>query len=117
MDACAMRPTHGRDQQGLGPVHLACLSVALVLHLALLWLMQGSRPAPVTPPEPITLSAHWAGESNQHDAPGRPAAPAPTPAQPKVVKPPTPVKQQQPKPVVRKPAPRPVPKAPPAPVA
>ena len=29
------------------------------------------------------------------------AAPAPTPAQPKVVKPPTPVKQKQPKPVVR----------------
>ncbi|WP_429170053.1 energy transducer TonB [Aeromonas rivipollensis] len=117
MDACAMRPTHGRDQQGLGPVHLACLTVALVLHLALMWLMQGSRPAHVTPPDPITLSARWAGESNQHDAPGRPAAPALTPAPPKVVKPPTPVKQKQPKPVVKKPAPRPVPKAPPAPVA
>ncbi|MGE6222040.1 energy transducer TonB [Aeromonas media] len=88
MDACAMRPAHGRDSQALGAVHLACLTVALVLHLALLWLMQGSRPVPITPPEPITLSARWAGEPNQHDAPGKPAAPAP----------------------------RPVPKAPPAPV-
>lgn len=116
MDACAMRPTHGRDPQALGAIHLACLTVALVLHLALLWLMQGSRPAPVTPPEPITLSARWAGESNQHDAPGRSAAPAPIPAQPKVVKPPVPVPHKQPKPVIKRPAPRPVPKAPPAPV-
>lgn len=112
MDTCAMRPTHGRDPQALGPVHLACLTVALVLHLALLWLMQGSRPAPVTPPEPITLSARWAGESNQHDAPGRSAAPAPTPAPSPEVKKPAHVPPKVVKPVVKKPAPKPTPTPP-----
>ena len=112
MDACAMRPTFGRDKPAFGPVHLACLAVALALHLALLWLMQGSRPAPVTPPEPITLSARWAGESDKDDAPAKPAAPAATPAPPREVKKPAPVPPKVVKPVVKKPAPKPAPTPP-----
>lgn len=112
MDACAMKPTFGRDKPAFGPVHLACLAVALALHLALLWLMQDSRPAPVTPPEPITLSARWAGESDNDDAPAKPAAPAATPAPPREVKKPAPVPPKVVKPIVKKPAPKPAPTPP-----
>nr|WP_323921863.1 energy transducer TonB [Aeromonas caviae] len=105
-----MRPTFGRDKPAFGPVHLASLAVALALHLALLWLMQGSRPAPVTPPEPITLSARWAGESDKDDAPAKPAAPAATSAPPREVKKPAP------KPAPTPPKPKPVPMTKPAPL-
>lgn len=115
MSACAMRPAIGRDKMAFGPVQLTCLAIAALLHLAILWLMQGSHPAPIQPPEPLTLSARWAGESNKDDAPGKPAAPAPTPAQPKVVKQPAPVQHKPVKPIVKKTAPKPVPKAPPKP--
>lgn len=112
MITCAMRPAMGRDKMAFGPVQLACLTLAVLLHLAILWLLQGSRPAPIQPPEPLTLSARWAGESNKDDAPAKAAA---APAQPPAIKKPAPVQQKVVKPIVKKPAPKPVPKAPPKP--
>ncbi|WP_349922065.1 energy transducer TonB [Aeromonas veronii] len=112
MSTCTMRPTLGRDKMTLGPAQLACLTLALLLHLALFALMQGSHAAPIQPPEPLTLSARWAGESNKDDAPAKAAA---APAPPPVVKKSAPVQQKVVKPVVKRPAPKPVPKAPPKP--
>ncbi|WP_434667746.1 energy transducer TonB [Aeromonas sp. NJAU223] len=112
MSTCTMRPTLGRDKMTVGPAQLACLTLALLLHLALFALMQGSHSAPIQPPEPLTLSARWAGESNKDDAPAKTAA-APTP--PPVVKQPASVQQKVVKPVVKRPAPKTVPKAPPKP--
>lgn len=114
MDACALRPAPGRDNWPLGPAQLVCLAGALVLHLAILWLVYSNRPSTITPPEPITMSARWAGESNKDDAPAKAAAPAAAPTPP-VVKKPTPVPPKVVKPVVKKPIPKPVPKAPPKP--
>ena len=110
MNASAMRPAIARDKMAFGPVQLACLSTALVLHLAILWLVQESRPAPMTPPEPLTLSARWAGESSRDDAPAKAAA---APARSPAINKPAPVRQKVIRPVVKKPAPKPVPKAPP----
>ncbi|QXC29306.1 energy transducer TonB [Aeromonas sp. FDAARGOS 1409] len=112
MNASAMRPAIARDKMAFGPVQLACLSTALVLHLAILWLVQESRPAPMTPPEPLTLSARWAGESSRDDAPAKAAA---APARSPAINKPAPVRQKVVRPVVKKPAPKPVPKAPPKP--
>ena len=111
MNACISRPAPGSNNVTFGPAQLVCLAVAIALHLAILWLVHNNRADPITPPEPITLSARWAGESDKDDAPAKPAAPAAVPAPP-VVKKPTPVPPKVVKSVVKKPAPKPAPTPP-----
>lgn len=113
MDASALRPAAYLNNVSFGPAQLVCLLAAVVLHLAILWWVHDKRVDPIQPPEPITMSARWAGESNTDDAPAKPAAPAP--AQPPVIKKPAPVPPKVVKPVAKKPIPKPVPKAPPKP--
>lgn len=114
MDASALRPAAKRNNVPFGPAQLVCLSAAVALHLAILWWLHSNPVDPIAPPEPMTMSARWAGESNTDESPARSAAPA-VPAQPPVIKKPAPVPQKVVKPVVKKPAPKPVPKAPPRP--
>lgn len=106
MEALALRPPPSRDILLPGPARLVCLTATIALHLAILWLVHDNSPAPIKPPEPLTISARWAGESDAHDAPAKAAAPAATPE----VKKPAPVPPKVVKPVVKKPAPKPVPK-------
>lgn len=114
MEALALRPSPSRDILLPGPARLVCLTATIALHLAILWLVHDNSPAPIKPPEPLTISARWAGESNKDDAPAKAAAPAATPAPPPEVKKPAPVPPKVVKPVVKKPAPKPVPKPTPA---
>ncbi|MGY3894738.1 TonB family protein [Aeromonas enterica] len=105
MDACSPGPALPTPHSG--SVRLLCLAIAITLHLAVLWLVYDNRPAAITPPLPLTLSARWVGEASANDAPAK--APATTPVQP-VVKKPVPVqKKAVKKPVkktIAKPAPR-----------
>lgn len=114
MEACSTRPTLPANDPDAA--RLACLAIAVVLHLAAFWWLYEHQPAPITPPLPLTLSARWVGEASANDAPAKApaAAPAPPmvkkpiPVQKKVVK--KPVKKTIPKPAPRVPAP-PTPKA------
>ncbi|MGY3942739.1 energy transducer TonB [Aeromonas tecta] len=111
MDASALRPAACRNNVSFGPAQLVCLVAAIALHLTILWWVHSNRVDPIAPPEPITMSARWAGESNKDDAPAKPAAPAAVPTPP-VVKKPTPVPPKVVKPVAKKPIPKPVPTPP-----
>ncbi|WP_413165198.1 energy transducer TonB [Aeromonas salmonicida] len=115
MEACNPRPALTTDNPG--SVRLCCLAITVVLHLAVLWLIYENRPAAITPPLPLTLSARWVGNASVNDAPAKAAAAAiPTQA---VVKKPIPAQKQ----AVQKPASKPIPKpaprvpAPPTPKA
>lgn len=115
MEACNPRPALTADNPG--SVRLCCLAITVVLHLAVLWLIYENRPAAITPPLPLTLSARWVGDASANDAPAKAAAAA-IPAQ-AVVKKPIPAQKQ----AVQKPASKPIPKpaprvpAPPTPKA
>lgn len=115
MEACNPRPALTADNPG--SVRLCCLAITVVLHLAVLCLIYENRPAAITPPLPLTLSARWVGDASINDAPAKAAAVAiPTQA---VVKKPIPAQKQ----TVQKPASKPIPKpaprvpAPPTPKA
>lgn len=102
MEACNPRPALTADNPG--SVRLCCLAITVVLHLAVLWLIYENRPAAITPPLPLTLSARWVGDASVNDAPAKAAAAA-IPAQ-AVVKKPIPAQKQ----AVQKPASKPIPK-------
>lgn len=102
MEACNPRPALTTDNPG--SVRLYCLAITVVLHLAVLWLIYENRPAAITPPLPLTLSARWVGDASVNDAPAKAAAAA-IPAQ-AVVKKPIPAQKQ----AVQKPASKPIPK-------
>lgn len=102
MEACNPRPALTADNPG--PVRLCCLAITVVLHLAILWLIYENRPAAITPPLPLTLSARWVGDASVNDAPAKAAAAA-IPAQAVVKKPILAQKQ-----AVQKPASKPIPK-------
>ncbi|HDN9022255.1 TPA: energy transducer TonB [Aeromonas salmonicida] len=108
MEACNPRPALTADNPG--SVRLCCLAITVVLHLAVLWLIYENRPAAITPPLPLTLSARWVGDASVNDAPAKAAAAA-IPAQ-AVVKKPVPAQKR----AVQKPAskliPKPVPRPP-----
>lgn len=107
MEACNPRPALTADNPG--SVSLCCLAITVVLHLAVLWLIYENRPAAITPPLPLTLSARWVGDASVNDAPAKAAAAAiPTQA---VVKKPVPAQKQ----AVQKPASKPIPKPVPRP--
>ncbi|OCA61321.1 energy transducer TonB [Aeromonas piscicola] len=114
MDACNPRPTLPANDPDA--VRLACLAIAVVLHLAAFWWLYEHQPAPITPPLPLTLSARWVGEASTNDAPAK--APAATQAQP-LVKKPVPVQKKAIKKPVKKPIAKPAPRvpAPPTPKA
>lgn len=114
MEACSPRPTLPTNDPDAA--RLACLAIAVVLHLAAFWWLYEHQPAPITPPLPLTLSARWVGEASANDAPAK--APAAAPAPP-VVKKPVPVQKKVVKKPVRKPIPKPAPRipAPPTPKA
>ncbi|MGE6162662.1 energy transducer TonB [Aeromonas salmonicida] len=105
MEACNPRPALTTDNPG--SVSLCCLAITVVLHLAVLWLIYENRPAAITPPLPLTLSARWVGDASANDAPAKAAA---IPAQ-AVVKKPIPAQKQ----AVQKPASKPIPKPVPRP--
>ncbi|KTA85983.1 energy transducer TonB [Aeromonas salmonicida] len=122
MEACNPRPALTTDNPG--SVRLCCLAITVVLHLAVLWLIYENRPAAITPPLPLTLSARWVGDASANDAPAKAAAAA-IPAQ-AVVKKPIPAQKQAvqkpaskliPKPVPRPPTPKATPIAKAGPVA
>ena len=98
MEACNPRPALTTDNPG--SVRLCCLAITVVLHLAVLWLIYENRPAAITPPLPLTLSARWVGDASVNDAPAKAAA-IPTQA---VVKKPIPAQKQ----AVQKPASKPI---------
>lgn len=102
MEACNPRPALTADNPG--SVRLCCLAITVVLHLAVLWLIYENRPAAITPPLPLTLSARWVGDASANDAPAKAAAAA-IPAQ-AVVKKPVPAQKR----AVQKPASKPIPK-------
>lgn len=72
MEACSPRPTLPANDPDAA--RLACLAIAVVLHLAAFWWLYEHQPAPITPPLPLTLSARWVGEAATNDAPA-PASP------------------------------------------
>lgn len=115
MDACNPRPTLPANDPDA--VRLACLAIAVVLHLAAFWWLYEHQPAPITPPLPLTLSARWVGDASVNDAPAKAAAAAipaqalvkkPVPAQKRAVQ--KPASKLIPKPAPRVPA-QPTPKA------
>lgn len=115
MEACNPRPALTTDNPG--SVRLCCLAITVVLHLAVLWLIYENRPAAITPPLPLTLSARWVGDASANDVPAKAAAAAipaqavvkkPVPAQKRAVQ--KPASKLIPKPAPRVPAP-PTPKA------
>ncbi|WP_461603721.1 energy transducer TonB [Aeromonas salmonicida] len=114
MEACNPRPALTTDNPG--SVRLCCLAITVVLHLAVLWLIYANRPAAITPPLPLTLSARWVGDASVNDAPAK--APAATQAQP-LVKKPVPVQKKAIKKPVKKPIAKPAPRVqtPPTPKA
>lgn len=66
MDACSPRPALPANDPGAA--RLVCLAIAIALHLAAFWWLYAHRPAPITPPLPLTLSARWVGEAATNDA-------------------------------------------------
>ena len=113
MDSCSPRPALPANDPDAA--RLACLAIAIALHLAAFWWLYAHQPAPITPPLPLTLSARWVGEAATNDAPAK-AAPAPTPA-PAPAPAPTVQQVQQvqqkakPLPTPKKPPPKPVKKS------
>ncbi|MDM5129439.1 TonB family protein [Aeromonas piscicola] len=105
MDACNPRPTLPANDPDA--VRLACLAIAVVLHLAAFWWLYEHQPAPITPPLPLTLSARWVGDASVNDAPAKAAAA--TQAQP-LVKKPVPVQKKAIKKPVKKPIAKPAPR-------
>ncbi|UNU29488.1 energy transducer TonB [Aeromonas hydrophila] len=105
MDSCSPRPALPANDPDVA--RLACLAIAIALHLAAFWWLYAHQPAPITPPLPLTLSARWVGEAATNDAPAK-AAPAPAPTAQHVQQ------VQQVQKVPQKAKPLPTPKKPPA---
>ncbi|MGR1197456.1 energy transducer TonB [Aeromonas hydrophila] len=105
MDSCCPRPTLPANDPDAA--RLACLAIAIALHLAAFWWLYAHQPAPITPPLPLTLSARWVGEAATNDAPAK-AAPAPAPTAQHVQKVP---QKAKPLPTPKKPPLKPVKKS------
>ncbi|WAG13857.1 energy transducer TonB [Aeromonas hydrophila] len=105
MDSCSPRPTLPANDPDAA--RLACLAIAIALHLAAFWWLYAHQPTPITPPLPLTLSARWVGEAATKDAPAK-AAPAPAPTAQQVQKVP---QKAKPLPTPKKPPIKPVKKS------